>query len=118
MTPITTYSSLPRQRGKYDGRHSDDECSLAKQVTKSCENIYSNGVSVDESMSKFLANVNRENLESLLDFYEHVTTNEVRKKNRGLMRPLNTRSAVNLNCRVKLCKGSLYDICHFTLNEP
>ena len=24
------YSSLLRQRGKYDGRHSDDECSLAK----------------------------------------------------------------------------------------
>ena len=76
------YSSLPRQRGKYDGRHSDDECSLAKQVTKSCENIYSNGVSVDESMSEFLANVNRENLESLLNFYDRVTTNEVRKKQR------------------------------------
>ena len=57
--PITTYSSLPRQRGKYDGRHSDDEYSLAKQVTKSFENIYSNGVSVGESMYEFLANVNR-----------------------------------------------------------
>ena len=84
----------------YDGRHSDDECSLAKQVTKSCENINSNGVSVDESTSEFLANVNRENLESLLNFYDRVTTNEVRKKNRGLTRRLITRSAVNRNCRV------------------
>ena len=27
------------------------------------------------------------------------------------MRPLIIRSAVNLNCRVKLCEGPLYDLC-------
>ena len=77
------YSSLPRQRGKYDGRQSDDECSLAKQVSKSNEDIYDNGVCVDESMSEFLANVNRENLESLLNFYDRVTANEVRRKQKN-----------------------------------
>ena len=35
-------------------------------------------------MSEFLANVNRENLESLLNFYDRVTTNEVRKKTEDL----------------------------------
>lgn len=82
QSDYSDYSSLPRQRGKYDGRLSQDECSLARQVAKSCDNINEQGVCVDESMSEFLSNVNKENLESLLNFYDRVTANEVRRKQR------------------------------------
>ena len=84
QSDYSDYSSLPRQRVPYDGRLSDDdECSLAKQIAKSCDCIYDKGVSVDESMSEFLSKVNKENLESLLNFYDRVTTNEKRRKQRN-----------------------------------
>lgn len=84
QSDYSDYNSLPRQRGKYDGRlNDDDEYSLAKQVARSCDCIYDKGVSVDESMSEFLSKVNKENLESLLNFYDRVTANEKRRKQKN-----------------------------------
>ena len=84
QSDYSDYSSLPRQRAPYDGRLSDDdEFSLAKQVGRSCDCIYDKGVSVDESMSEFLSKANKENLESLLNFYDRVTTKEKRRKQKN-----------------------------------
>ena len=84
QSDYSDYSSLPRQRAPYDGRLSDDdEFSLGKQIGRSCDCIYDKGVSVDESMTEFLSKANKENLESLLNFYDRVTANEKRRKQRN-----------------------------------
>ena len=84
QSEYTDYSSLPRQRAPYDGRLSDDdEFSLGKQIGRSCDCIYDKGVSVDESMTEFLSKVNKDNLKSLLNFYDRVTAEDKRRKQKN-----------------------------------
>ncbi|XP_045176066.2 uncharacterized protein LOC123536743 isoform X2 [Mercenaria mercenaria] len=69
----SAYSALPRYRVKVDADPVVTKNKLVQQLTKSCADFVDEGVPVDESMSEFLSNVDRENLASFLNFYDKVT---------------------------------------------
>lgn len=64
----SNYSALPRYRVKVDA-----DTNLVTQICKSCADFADEGKPVDESMSEFLGNVDKENLASFLNFYDRVT---------------------------------------------
>lgn len=64
----SNYSALPRYRVKVDA-----DTNLVTQMCKSCADFADEGKPVDESMSEFLGNVDKENLASFLNFYDRVT---------------------------------------------
>lgn len=64
----TNYNALPRYRVKVDG-----DSNLVTQICKSCADFADEGKPVDESMTEFLANVDKQNLASFLNFYDRMT---------------------------------------------
>jgi hypothetical protein len=77
----SSYSVLPRYRVKVDSDPIVSQTKLAQHLNKSCADM-DEGVPVDESMSEFLANVDRENLIGFLSFYDKMTSGDDYEKAR------------------------------------
>ncbi|KAL4225339.1 hypothetical protein ACF0H5_016027 [Mactra antiquata] len=75
-----TYTALPRYRVKMDADPVTNK--LAKQINNSCADFTDTGLPVDESMSEFLSNVDRENLAGFLNFYDRMTNGPAYEKAR------------------------------------
>lgn len=73
-TNFSNYNSLPRYRVTVDGNTKATKSNLAKKLNKSCADFSEEGLPVDESMTEFLSNVDQNNLASLLNFYDRVTS--------------------------------------------
>ncbi|XP_060556362.1 uncharacterized protein LOC132717020 isoform X2 [Ruditapes philippinarum] len=78
----SAYSALPRYRVKVDADPVVSKNRLVEQLSKSCADFADEGVPVDESMSEFLSNVDRDNLASFLNFYDKVTNSSSYEKAR------------------------------------
>ncbi|XP_052797499.1 uncharacterized protein LOC128229729 isoform X2 [Mya arenaria] len=74
----TSYSALPRYRVTVPASqpfcYASATNKLASHLSKSCADFVDTGVSVDDSMTEFFSNVNKENLAGFLDFYDRVTS--------------------------------------------
>ena len=74
----TSYNALPRYRVTVPASQPFCYASATEkrdsQLGKSCADFVDSGTSVDDSMTDFLSNVNKENLAGFLEFYDRVTS--------------------------------------------
>jgi hypothetical protein len=78
----SSYSVLQRYRIKVDSDQIVSQTKLAKQLSKSCADFMDEGLPVDESISEFLANVDKENLAGFLNFYDKMTSGDAYERAR------------------------------------
>jgi len=79
----TNYSALPRYRVPVtETTESHVTKQLASQLSRTCADFADSGVPVDESMSEFLSNVDKNNLAGFLNFYDHVTSSSAYERAR------------------------------------